>query len=92
MTHPSEEYVNQVFDMMTSLQKAIKDAGGSVIVTPDYLERTTVKELILLLASNGVRFSYVGPPKAAQPLPSHQLVPHTLMGKEIPHSLTRKKT
>lgn len=56
--HPNASYGAAVLDTVQSLQSAIIEAGGAIAVTPDWLKTTTAQNLILLLASNGVRFYF----------------------------------
>ena len=55
--HPHAEYGEQVAEMITSLNIAVFQAGGAPL-SAEALKQTTVMELILRLASNGVRFTH----------------------------------
>ena len=55
--HPHAEYGEQVAEMLASLNIALFQAGGSPYSAED-LKRISVMELILRLASNGVRFTH----------------------------------
>ena len=60
MIHPHEETVKDVFKMIKSLNMAVLEAGGS----PNFFERNhnwTLEDVIIHLASNGIRFVYEQP-------------------------------
>lgn len=54
-----EQFGVSVMEMTLSLAQAVQEAGGTVY-TVEALEKMTVKELILRLATNNIRFVYVG--------------------------------
>jgi hypothetical protein len=54
--HPHAPYALEVLEMVQSLQDAIRDAGGGIEVSPKWMRATTVETMILMLASNGIRF------------------------------------
>ena len=51
----AEQYGRQVIEMMSSLDRAVQEAGGTVF-TAASLSTMTVMEFILNLAHNRVRF------------------------------------
>lgn len=56
--HPHQEYGEQVLAMMDSLTVAMFHAHAA-LPTNKWLENTTIKEFILQMASNGIRFVHV---------------------------------
>ena len=59
MLHPEEEYGRQILSMIESLVIAVTEAGGAIAITPKYLRETSLEDFILMMASNGVRFTHI---------------------------------
>jgi hypothetical protein len=58
----TKEHVQDFLEMYDSLRNSINDAGGSgSSFSAEKLKDLTVTELITMLATNKIRFIYVGP-------------------------------
>lgn len=69
MIHPHEETVKDVFKMIKSLDLAVSEAGG----TPYFYDRHknwTLEQIVIVLATNGIRFVYEAPEPKILDLPS----------------------
>ena len=54
-------------EMLDSLKEAVKDAGGDPSqFSASKLDKMTVMEMVALLGCNGIRFYYLGGPKAKE--------------------------
>ena len=54
--------MNSGIEMLESLYQAVDQAGGCIGKWED-IKNITLKELFATLATNGVRFNYVGKPR-----------------------------
>jgi hypothetical protein len=57
MMHPQEKYGKEVIEMLQSFNEAVQRAGGAIL-SAKALRTMTAEDIILLLASNGVRFRF----------------------------------
>lgn len=57
--HPNEKYGRQVLEILQSLNVAIEQASGKTWTTRT-LREMSVEEMLLELASNKIRFVYIG--------------------------------
>ena len=59
MNHPQEKSMMAAVDMVQSFNKAVSEAGGAECNAYDAYKNQTLEQIVMRLATNGIRFVFV---------------------------------